>query len=139
MSCSAVRSAEFILAVYDLFQWRHQGDDGSCLVAATIGPKQPSRTDWPNIKVALKGNPGSQLLKSESHFMNPSDELQSAYTTNNPSEAEILRAALQAEGIECEISGQGQAGLAGILEIQLLVRAEDVDRARHYLERHHHD
>lgn len=69
------------------------------------------------------------------------NELVSVYSTNNASEAEILRTALQGEGIKCEINGENQAGLAGMIsmEIQLLVRAEDFDRARQYLEQHHHE
>ena len=66
------------------------------------------------------------------------DDLMSVYSTNNASEGEILRGALQGEGIKCEIAGENQAGLAGIdsMEIQLLVRAEDFDRAHAFLERH---
>lgn len=68
------------------------------------------------------------------------DDLLSVYSTDNASEAEILRAALHSEGIKCEISGESQAGLAGIgsLEILLLVKAEDFDRASVFLEQHHH-
>jgi len=70
--------------------------------------------------------------------MQRSDDLMSVYSAKNPSEAEILRGALHFEGIKCEISGENQAGLAGIdsLEIQLLVRAEDFDRAHAFLEQH---
>ena len=68
------------------------------------------------------------------------DDILTVYTTDNASEAEVLRAALHGEGIKCEVGGERQAGLAGLgsMEIQLLVRAEDFDRARAYLERHHH-
>jgi putative signal transducing protein len=67
------------------------------------------------------------------------DDLLSVYSTNDASEAEILKAALHGEGIKCEISGESQAGLTGIsgLEIELLVRAEDFDRARAFLKQHH--
>lgn len=67
------------------------------------------------------------------------DDLMSVYSTNNASEAEIPRVALHGEGIKCEITGENQAGLAGIssLEIKLIVRAEDFDRAHAFLERHH--
>jgi hypothetical protein len=68
------------------------------------------------------------------------DDILTVYTTDNANEAELLKAALHGEGIKCEVSGEGQAGLAGLgsMEIQLLVRAEDFDRARAYLEQHHH-
>ena len=72
--------------------------------------------------------------------MQKPDDLMSVYSAKNASEAEILRNALHSEGIKCEISGENQAGLAGIdsLEIQLLVRSEDFDRAHTFLERHQH-
>ena len=68
------------------------------------------------------------------------DDLLSVYPTNDASEAEILRTALHGEGLKCEISGEKQGGFTGIgsLEIQLLVKAEDFDRARAFLQRHHH-
>jgi hypothetical protein len=67
------------------------------------------------------------------------DDLLSVYSTNDASEAEIVRVALHDEGIKCEISGEKQAGFTGTggLEIQLLVKAEDFDRARAFLQRHH--
>jgi hypothetical protein len=72
--------------------------------------------------------------------MSKPEEILTVYTTDNASEAEILKAALHGEGIKCEIGGERQAGLAGIgsMEIQLLVRAEDFDRARAFLSQHRH-
>jgi hypothetical protein len=66
------------------------------------------------------------------------NELLSVYSTNDPNEAEILRGALHAEGIKCEIDGQSQAGLTGLdmMEIKLLVLAKDFDRARSFVETH---
>ncbi len=68
------------------------------------------------------------------------DDLLVVYTTTDSSDAEILRGAIRAEGIKCEIEGDGQAGSTGlgIMEIKLLVRAEDFDRARSYVEKHQH-
>ena len=73
--------------------------------------------------------------------MQAPNDLVSVYSTNNAVEAEILRTALHGEGIKCEIDGENQAGLTGIIsmEIRLLVRAEDSDRARKNLEQHHHE
>lgn len=70
-------------------------------------------------------------------MQNP-DELLEVYSTSDPNEAEIIKAALHGEGIKCEISGESQAGLAGLssLEIQLFVKAEDFDRARDFIEQH---
>jgi hypothetical protein len=50
--------------------------------------------------------------------MQAPNDLVSVYSTNNAGEAEILRAALQGEGIKCEIDGENQAGLAGIISME---------------------
>jgi hypothetical protein len=52
------------------------------------------------------------------------------YTVKHASQAEIIKNFLESEGIPCSIDGEGQVGLAGILDIKLLVRAVDADRAR---------
>jgi hypothetical protein len=67
-------------------------------------------------------------------------DLLEVYVTDNALEAEIMRAALNREGLQCEISGENQAGLTGIgvMQIRLFVRADDFDRAQTFLERHHH-
>jgi DNA-binding response OmpR family regulator len=62
------------------------------------------------------------------------------YSVTDPTMAELIRNALEEEGIQCEISGEGQAGLSGVLEIQIMTRAIDADRARKIcrdLEQHH--
>src|SRR5262245_24920755 len=62
------------------------------------------------------------------------------YTVTNPAMAEMIRAALEEDGIICEISGESQAGLSGVLDIQIMTRAIDADRARKIcrdLEQHH--
>ena len=69
------------------------------------------------------------------------DELVTIETVSNPVEAQIIRNALNAEGIACQIGNQNQAAFAGLgaLEIEILVRAEDADRARKILrEEEHH-
>jgi hypothetical protein len=70
-------------------------------------------------------------------MQNP-DELLKIYSTSDANEAEIIKGALHGEGIKCEISGESQAGLTGLnsLEIQLLVKAEDFERAREFIEQH---
>ena len=67
------------------------------------------------------------------------NELLTLYTTNDANEAEVIRGAIQAEGMKCEIVGEGQAGLAGLdtMEIKVVVRAEDYDRAKAFLDEHH--
>ena len=57
-------------------------------------------------------------------------DLVSICTVKNPTEAEIIRGLLQAEGIACHIGGEGQAGLAGVLEIDVLTQAGDKKKAR---------
>lgn len=66
------------------------------------------------------------------------DELKVVYTTNDPNTAEIIRGALHGEGIKCEIEGENQGGFTGtnITEIQVVVRAEDYERAKGFVESH---
>ena len=53
---------------------------------------------------------------------------------NDPYKAEIIKNALRGEGIPCELDGERQAGLSEILEIGVLVRVRDADRARKIIE-----
>jgi hypothetical protein len=64
------------------------------------------------------------------------DEPVTIYTLNDPYEAEIIKNALQSEGIRCELQGEGQAGLAEILPIVVVVRARDADEARRIVQKH---
>jgi hypothetical protein len=63
-----------------------------------------------------------------------SDELVTVYTLKNPSQAEVLRVVLEEEGIPCFLEGEGQAGLTGIFDIEIQVRAADADRARELIQ-----
>ena len=58
------------------------------------------------------------------------EDLVSVATVNNPTEAELIRAALESAGIACEIGGESQAGFAGVFEIDILTKAEDAEEAR---------
>ena len=60
-------------------------------------------------------------------------DLVTVMTVQNPMKAEIIRAALQSAGIPCEIGGESQAGLAGVLGIDLMTQVGDLDRARTHL------
>src|SRR6516165_10980846 len=62
-----------------------------------------------------------------------SEDLVTVFTVKSPTEAEMVRNALKAVGIACEIGGEGQAGLAGVLQIDILVHASDAGAARKYL------
>ena len=64
------------------------------------------------------------------------NELVTVYTLTDPNRSEIIKGALQAEGIACELGGEGQAGFTGLWEIQVMVRADDADRAKKIIELH---
>ena len=63
-------------------------------------------------------------------------EIVTVYTLKDPFKAEIIMNALRGEGIPCELDGEGQAGLSEILDIGILVRAQDADLARGLIEQH---
>jgi hypothetical protein len=58
-----------------------------------------------------------------------------------PMKAEIIRGALVAAGIPCEIGGESQAGFAGVavMGIDVMTHAVDVKRARRHLRELKHD
>ena len=66
------------------------------------------------------------------------DELVVVHTFSDPNTAEIVANALRDENIFCDVDGEGQAGFTGTgaLEIKLLVRAADRERAEAVLEGH---
>ena len=66
------------------------------------------------------------------------EELVTAYTLKDPYKAEVIKNALRGEGIACELDGEGQAGLSEILNIGVLVRAQDADLARKIIEQNEH-
>jgi hypothetical protein len=65
-------------------------------------------------------------------------DLVTAYTVKTAEQAEIVKNFLHSEGIACRIDGEGQIGLAGIVDISLLVHAADADRARKLILQHEH-
>ena len=65
------------------------------------------------------------------------DKLVSIYRTADSSQAWIVRNALIAEGIACEVEGDLQGGYTGLFHgVRLLVRAEDVQAAKTFIEEH---
>ena len=64
------------------------------------------------------------------------NELVTVYTLTDPNRGEIIKGALHAEGIACELGGEGQAGFTGLWEIEVMVRADDADRAKKIIELH---
>lgn len=57
--------------------------------------------------------------------MNSPDELVPVFRSRESWQVEIVRDVLVDHGVDCQISGGFQAGLTGVLEVQLLVRAAD--------------
>lgn len=64
------------------------------------------------------------------------NELVEVYTTNHLAEAEVLKNALDAEGIACKLDGENQGGFVGVFDVKILVRAWDEERARKVLAGH---
>jgi hypothetical protein len=66
------------------------------------------------------------------------NELVTECTVADPIKAEIVKNALNAEGIRCWLEGIHQAGATGLmaLDIKVQVRAGDADRAGKYLKSH---
>ncbi len=65
-------------------------------------------------------------------------DLVTVFTLDNPVKAEIIKNALQADGIRCFLDGANQAAEAGLmaLQIQVQVSAENVSRATKIIESH---
>jgi hypothetical protein len=63
-------------------------------------------------------------------------ELVTVYETHDANDAEIARLALESEGIAAFVEGEGQAGLTGILNIQVVVKTADAERARELISAH---
>ena len=61
------------------------------------------------------------------------EDLVSICTVTSPTEAEIIRGVLQSAGIACEIGGESQAGLVGVLGIDVMTHLDDADAARNHL------
>ncbi len=73
--------------------------------------------------------------KGKPDMTEDANEVEVVYTTNDVYEAEIIRNQLHDAGIKCELDGESQGGLPGIVETKVLVRAEDAGRARHLIDR----
>ncbi|MEI7684139.1 MAG: DUF2007 domain-containing protein [Planctomycetota bacterium] len=65
-------------------------------------------------------------------------EMITVYTVSNAIEAEIIKNALEDEGIRCEIEGGHQAGEAGLIgiEIKLQVPEDQAEAARAFIQDH---
>jgi hypothetical protein len=63
-------------------------------------------------------------------------DLVEVYSVKNPATAEIIKNALEAEDIPCRLDNESQAGLIGIFDVKVLVRAADEARARELIQTH---
>ena len=66
------------------------------------------------------------------------DELVLIFESNDSNLLEVLKIALEAEGIPTAIESEHHAGLPGVIPARLFVREEDADRARAILHRKGH-
>jgi len=68
--------------------------------------------------------------------MDPTEPVD-VYATRSPSEAEIIKNMLEAEGIEADVTGEIQGGFPGATpEVTVMVHADHADRARHLILTH---
>lgn len=58
------------------------------------------------------------------------------YTSTDVAKAEIIKAALEGEGIRCEIENEHQAALTGITNVRLFVLEHDADQASQFIADH---
>jgi hypothetical protein len=64
----------------------------------------------------------------------PETHLVTIATTTQPSVAEVIKLRLEANDIRCEIGNESQAGFAGVLKVEIIVREQDVAQAKAIIE-----
>lgn len=69
----------------------------------------------------------------------PELRLQTVCSLNDAAVAELVKGTLLDHGIECELSGKHQAGFTGLIEIDVLIRESDTEKAREILMSHYPD
>lgn len=71
--------------------------------------------------------------------MSDSEKILTVYSLFDSVQAEIIANGLRSEGITCFVANANQAGLIGsnIIQVEIMVREEDLDRATAYLKKHH--
>ncbi len=67
-----------------------------------------------------------------------SDELVTVYAARDAVQAEIIKNALEGEGMRCFLEQEDQAGLAGLMNISVKVQvpASEAERARRFIRDH---
>ena len=63
-------------------------------------------------------------------------ELVAVATYSETAHAEVVRNALEAEGIRAVVEGPNQGSFTGALGVRVLVQATDAERARAFVEEH---
>jgi hypothetical protein len=58
------------------------------------------------------------------------EQLVEVFSTTHEAEAEVVRVQLEAEGIDCQISGANQGSFSGVLDVKIFVKAADEELAR---------
>ena len=71
-------------------------------------------------------------IREDRHMID--DDLETVYTTTHAIAAEMMKMALENEGIGAYIEGENQAGLAGVLNISVRVSPQDVERAEAFID-----
>ena len=64
----------------------------------------------------------------------PETHLVTIATTTQSAVAEVIKLRLEANDIMCEIGNESQAGFAGVLKIEIIVREQDVAAAKKIIE-----
>ena len=68
--------------------------------------------------------------------MSDEEHIVTVYTVRDEMKGEIIKNALEAEGIPCSLGGEHQAAMTGTFDIEILVRQQDEARAREIIESH---
>ena len=68
--------------------------------------------------------------------ISPNERLVTIRKVSTQLDAEVLQIELKNAGIACALGGMDQAGLAGILPIEVIVREHDLDAAEEILSAH---
>lgn len=64
-------------------------------------------------------------------------DLVSVRTCQSHEEAAIIQNAMQGEGFSCVLDNDHQGGLTGVLAIRIMVPANELERAKAFLDEHH--
>ncbi len=65
------------------------------------------------------------------------DKIVSIYSLSDPYEAELIKNTLEDNGIQCSLDGQTQGGFVGVVNIGVLVKEVDAERAIELIRQHH--